>query len=404
MEAGGESSGDLALRRDVVIPGVRRYPIARCRHGLPGPLRQRGGTMSRPIRTLGLLIASSLLIAGILPAAALAATGADDQIQGVPLAASPISDTLSPATGDVHNVSSVALNAGDRLQVTMTGDPGTDFDLVLYSFTATDVAQTHLAVASSSTNRYPETFTYSVPTTGTYYLDVVSYGAIGGSYTMTWDLAAAPPVDPDGTIPGAALPSSPVTSTLDGIGDVRDVYTVHLNAGERLSAELSGSAGTDYRVLLFPPGSTSTTADAPVAQGSAGGYPSRLRYGAPVSGDYYLEVRYVSGGTGTYRLDWSVAAIPPDPSSDISNAVPLTGSVVEGSVDENSNVHDVFSVYLVTGQTITLALTVDSFGDPALRLFGPGAVSVLSSLPIAESATANRLESITLRAETTGMY
>lgn len=360
--------------------------------------------MSRPIRTVALLIAGSILIAGLVPAVAFAAVGPDDQIPGVPIAASPISGSLDPAIADVHNVSSISLNAGDRIEVSMTGSPGTDFDLVLYSPTATDVSQTYLSVASASTNRYPETFAYSVPTTGTYYLDVVSYGAIGGTYTMTWALVPAPAPDSDGVIPGVALPSSPVTSTLDGTIDVRDVYTVHLNAGERLSAELSGSSGTDYRMALFAPGSTSTTADAPVAQSSSGGYPTRMRYGATVAGDYYLEVRYFSGGPGTYRLDWSVAAMPPDTSSDIANAVPLTGPVVEGSVDEITDPHDVFSVYLVEGQTITLALTGDAFGDPDLRLFGPGSSSVLSSVPIAESATANRLESITLRAETTGVY
>lgn len=114
-------------------------------------------------------------------------------------------------------------------------------------------------------------------------------------------LAAAEP-EPDDQIPGVSrsLPFSEVgTLTFfvgeEEVGDVGDVYAVWLNAGETLRAGMRGSTGSLFHLSLLRPGTQSTYDDpddivamSKTVNGNA--TQKYLRYKAPISGTYYLQV------------------------------------------------------------------------------------------------------------------
>ncbi|MBA4371179.1 MAG: hypothetical protein C0418_06360, partial [Coriobacteriaceae bacterium] len=206
--------------------------------GAPGPDSYFGA---------GLVRADSALGGGAVPPAG------DDNIPGVPLTPSPVSGTLA-AGSDVDDVFKIYLNAGEQLDVSMTADAGTDFDLYLFGPSATDV-NTSPWETSSTAVTYPEQISYTAGAAGYYYVDVYLYpGSGSGSYSLTW--SATDPGAPDDNIPGVALPASPVGDSLERGVDNDDVFKINLTAGERVTFSLTGDAGTDFDLYLFDPTAT----------------------------------------------------------------------------------------------------------------------------------------------------
>ena len=134
----------------------------------------------------------------------------DDDIPGVPVPASPFSDSLAYGSDD-DDVFSVLLNAGQTLQASVSGGTGTDFDLYLYGSDQTTVVDNGKWLARANASTYPDAFSYAVTQTGTYYLDVYAYSG-SGAYTVTYSIVASPPVTSVSGIP-TNWTNAPVTVT-----------------------------------------------------------------------------------------------------------------------------------------------------------------------------------------------
>ncbi|TWD92408.1 pre-peptidase [Neobacillus bataviensis] len=108
----------------------------------------------------------------------------DNEIPGIPFTGTSVSNTVN-ATSDKDDVYSMNLLKGEKITVTLSGATGTDFDLYLYNSSATTVNSSAGIVAySEKATTSSETFTYTAPSDGTYYLDVYAYSG-SGSYTAT---------------------------------------------------------------------------------------------------------------------------------------------------------------------------------------------------------------------------
>jgi len=113
-----------------------------------------------------------------------AAPSLDDEIPGVVITASPVTDTVD-SSSDVDDVFSIDLNAGDLVEASIDGAAGSDFDLYLFPPGAASVVLPGSAVARATGASYPDSLAYAARTTGTYYLDVHA-GSGGGAYTLTY--------------------------------------------------------------------------------------------------------------------------------------------------------------------------------------------------------------------------
>lgn len=337
----------------------------------------------RSILTIALTIA--LAVPMTVPGVAVAAT----DIPGDPIPASPVTGSLD-ASGTADDVFAVTLAAGESFSATLTGDPGTDFDLALYSPDAVSVTGPEPPLAESATSVYPEVITYEATANGTYHLDIQAFDGAGG-YSAEWSTAtAAPPVPGDDNISADSplLPASPVAGTLDDLTDSDDVYKVHLEAGQKLDVSFDWTdpnPDASFVVALFDPSATDVTSDTPVVRSEPNVKPATLSYQVPETGDYYLDL-YVEMGTGAYSLDYTIEAAPaPDGNDDISSATPLVSSPAEGRLTEGYDSHDLYSVDLAAGQTLDLALAAQ--GDPTpeffVDLYAPGTGSIVDTAPVA---------------------
>jgi hypothetical protein len=117
----------------------------------------------------------------------------------------------------------------------------------------------------------------------------------------------------DDTIPGDALPATPVNGSLDETTDARDFYHVDLDAGETLQLSLtSGAVLSDFDLYLYGPSTAPGTpahASAVAASALPSYYPETISYTAPTTGTYYIEL-YAAEGSGTTTLAWSIVPEP----------------------------------------------------------------------------------------------
>ena len=126
--------------------------------------------LNRRIRLLVLAIAVFALCL-LLPSAAHAAPSTIPG-ESAPLPFS-VTDTLDLNAGHVNAVYSFAMQAGQTVQLNMTGDSGTDFALLLYRPGSSAVGtMTGLVAASDVSGSSTETITYIALQNGTYYIDV----------------------------------------------------------------------------------------------------------------------------------------------------------------------------------------------------------------------------------------
>ena len=136
---------------------------------------------------IALLVGASLLgTTGAVPVAA-------DQTSDIPGAALPGSVTSGLLGGAIYDVVyRVTVPAGHVLLVSMTGDPGTDFDLYLFDSSAPSIyANPPMGLVAKSTGpTSTESITYSSTGGGTYYIDLSSASAVQGTYRLAVRIAA----------------------------------------------------------------------------------------------------------------------------------------------------------------------------------------------------------------------
>ncbi len=136
----------------------------------------------------------------------------------------------------------------------------------------------------------------------------------------------------DNEIPGVALPASPVAGTLAAGTDLGDVYSLHLDAGQKLSVSLNGTDGRNCDALLFAPDKTAVWHDAATAGAYGDAYPDQFTFTAPAAGTYYLHVFERSRGTASYSLTWSRDGEPVDTTPPTTTATGLGAAWRRGPV------------------------------------------------------------------------
>ena len=172
-----------------------------------------------------------LALAAIMATPAFA-VGADpaDEIPGVPLPGAIATGRLG---GPIYDrVYWVDVPAQRVLVASLTGSPGTDFDLYLFDGSATSVyAETGL-VAKSTGPTSTEVIAHPSPGGGRYYIDLSGFTEVQGDYRLTVQIAtdSTPPrmsLALDGGAPATAQPD--VSVTVIAIDDLSGVDAVQFS-------------------------------------------------------------------------------------------------------------------------------------------------------------------------------
>lgn len=99
-----------------------------------------------------------------------------------------------------------------------------------------------------------------------------------------------------------------INDSLDVDTDADDVFSVYLAAGETVTLNLDGDAGTDFDLYVFGPAATDIWADDSVADAFSTSYPDAVTFTAEVTGEYYIDActwyedDVSNGGSGNYSL------------------------------------------------------------------------------------------------------
>ncbi|QGQ98839.1 hypothetical protein EHS13_30145 [Paenibacillus psychroresistens] len=108
----------------------------------------------------------------------------DKDIPGTPLQDSSVSNRLD-STSNPNAVYAVDLKAGDQISLSLSGEPGTDFNLALYNPSATTITSSEeLITSSKNKNTSNEAISYTVTSSGTYYVNVNALNG-SGKYTLS---------------------------------------------------------------------------------------------------------------------------------------------------------------------------------------------------------------------------
>ncbi|TCT12850.1 subtilase family protein [Natranaerovirga pectinivora] len=109
----------------------------------------------------------------------------EDDIPGIPLEGINIG-TLHYLE-DLDDVYHIDLKVGETINLYLTADNGTDFDLHLYAPWAKTVKSTEGLLASSENAGSEEFIQFTAEKTGRYFVNVYAYSGMG-SYTLTYDM------------------------------------------------------------------------------------------------------------------------------------------------------------------------------------------------------------------------
>lgn len=306
---------------------------------------------------------------------------------------------------DRIDIFSVALTAGDRLGITLTGDGALNADVHLFAPGITDpTAQP--ALAATIGDAFEKSFVYVVETTGTYYLAVTPVAG-AGEYLLT-GYSAPWASGPDNYIPGVALPASPFAGSLDEPTDPDDVYAVELAAGDRFAVTVSSDHLLDADVYLYDPETDTILTGVPVAGSASAGFGGVETFMFDIPGDadpadYYLDIR-AGSGTGSYSVLWSVTSYPVDAWDNVGDAVSLTLGERTAFLNVSTDANDLYSVAMAAGERLTLDLTGVAGTDYDLYIYGPNATDIYAVLPVAWSDDALSAERVVFDATAAGTY
>jgi len=241
---------------------------------------------------------------------------------GSSLASKTLSTSGSFAYMGYHTVtlpSPLSITSGQQFAVAVkVTSPGTTFPIAIeypttgYSEAAT--ASSGQSYVSQDGSSWTD-LTIDVPD-GNVCLKAYTTGGSSPSPSASPSTSPSPSPSPspgnDDDIPGVAIPASPFDGNASRDTDMNDVFYVDLEAGETLTASITGPAGTDFDLYLYPPGTTTVNQDGgTVAAANGNSYPDAFTYAASESGRYYLDVwAYV--GAGSYTVTYSVSSTPAD--------------------------------------------------------------------------------------------
>ena len=257
----------------------------------------------------GVLLSAVLVVALVAPAGAVSVSAADDDVPGTALAMMPgtFSQMLN-AVSDSDDVYYVDLQAGEVLDVSITGPQSAYFDADLFGPETTSITSP-LATFLDTTDAtgdgppfdpYPYELQYRSPVAQRVYLDVYAIDG-SGAYMLAWRVITETAND---DIPGEPLGTVPRTGWLGDFSDKADVYSLTLAEGDVLDVRTATTSGLLRTwTSLYRGDATSVTLDFQVAYSAAGSASSSLSYVVPPggAGTYYIEVR-ATLYSGDYRL------------------------------------------------------------------------------------------------------
>jgi hypothetical protein len=154
----------------------------------------------------------------------------DSNIPGVPFPGSPVTGLLGGPIYD--HVYSIDVPPASIILLSLTGDPGTDFDLYLFNSTATTVYIPGGQVAFSTGPTSTESITYPTISGGRFYIDLNGASNVEGHFRLVMS------IQPDTTPPQATLrldggapatADSTVQVTLIGTDDLSGVGQMQLS-------------------------------------------------------------------------------------------------------------------------------------------------------------------------------
>jgi hypothetical protein len=142
---------------------------------------------------------AAVLVATTVATVAPVRAAADSDIPGVPLPGPQVTGVLGGPIYD--HVFSLDVPAGNVILASLTGDPGTDFDLYLFDSTAKSVlANPPVGLVAKSTGpTSTESIGYPSRTGGTYYLDVSGFSETQGEFHLSVTIL------PDTVLPTVSL-------------------------------------------------------------------------------------------------------------------------------------------------------------------------------------------------------
>ncbi|MDI6712820.1 MAG: cell wall-binding repeat-containing protein [Anaerosomatales bacterium] len=338
-------------------------------------------------RTWAVLLALVIALAAASPGygsvsgAALRPLALDDDIPGVPLDTYPVVSRTVTGTLDAVPISSppedaidlfsLYLAPGDQIQARLTGNPGTDFDLYLFSPDSVTFIAAHEVMASITPASSSESICYTASErfgAGRYYLAVVTWNS-EGSYQLDWHVSGRS----DGNVPGRTLTKSSVTGTVDPFADRDDVYALRIAEMASVAVTLTVDGATaPVDLVVFPPvwnngGVLEPTldvyhaGDATARRGTV--VTATVQPASGRDGTWYLDVRAVSG-PATYTLEWQAQV-------DDVPGTPFEGQPVRGDLDPRRFI----SMPLRWGQELRGSLWTSPVVAVNGTLYGPAAAS-----------------------------
>jgi hypothetical protein len=124
------------------------------------------------------LLCSALIVTALGAQLAFAAVAND--VPGTKMTSPFVTSGTVDAAGDSRDVYAIDMRSSNTMEATLTGEPGTDFDLWLYPPGTKSVVSNGKYIASSSrTATSTEDFTFMAWDKGTYYLEVHAYSGSG---------------------------------------------------------------------------------------------------------------------------------------------------------------------------------------------------------------------------------
>ena len=230
---------------------------------------------------------------------------------------------------------------------------------------------------------------WQAPGTGTYHVEVTSFGPGTGTYTLTITIS-----DITDDHPNSTATATPVELHVATRGDLeyvddRDFFTFDATGGEFYGLDVTLGTLQDSVVDIFD-------TDGSWLTGQAGN--DNIIWHAPSTGSYYVQV--TGFDTGTYTLTITISDITDDHPNSADNATPVEVGVSAQGELEYADDGDFFAFEATAGEYYQLDVTLGTLGDSVLDIFDTDGIWLNSNDDYGDS-TASQL---IWNAPSTGTY
>lgn len=170
------------------VTGTAALLYSKVRTYTPYDLKNKIMSNTEALSSLQYLVSTG----GIVDAGKSLGVVPDDDLPGVPWEGTSISQSLDSEL-DMNDVYKIDLEKGQRITAKLTGGTNRDFDLYLFDPNTQTVNSSENIVAySEKTGSTVDSFSYVVPTTGSYYVNTYAYKG-AGSYKLEISAGGAAP-------------------------------------------------------------------------------------------------------------------------------------------------------------------------------------------------------------------